>query len=317
MKKIKHLLFIGFLLIPFLGRAQNDLKNTWTVPATYSMGDKVDWYFEFNLPASATSFSDGENLYLWAWNPSEPDAGNWGNSSAFAGLTYVGNMVWKMEIDPKQYFNMTTPELNAQAEKNYWLLLKNQTGSKQTDAIGVPFAAEVLPLTFTKFMASTSKKDDVVTLRWETASEINSSHFNILHSADGLAWTTVGEIKCKNQAHNTYTFEHFQPITANNYYKLQQVDGDGSFTYSEIRTVNFSLVDPVVKVYPNPVKETLKVYLPHQLIGKNYAIYNITGAKVNQGLIDNTYQTVEFGAFTKGMYFLKIDGEIPIKIVKY
>jgi len=104
----------------------------WTYPAITALDEEVTWYFDL----SGTSFADGGDLYLWAWSPFEPDAGHWDNSSDFAKLVYVGNMVWKKTLTPTQYFKMTAADIKPTA--GFWLRLKDKAGTIQSDVINVP-----------------------------------------------------------------------------------------------------------------------------------------------------------------------------------
>ena len=59
----------------------------------------------FYYDLTDVGFQEGVDLYLWAWQPTEPDAGHGGNSSDFAKLEYVGNNIYKKTMVPTQYFN--------------------------------------------------------------------------------------------------------------------------------------------------------------------------------------------------------------------
>lgn len=91
----------------------------------------------------------------------------------------------------------------------------------------------------------------------------NSSHFDIEHSTNGTNYTSIGKIKAKENSPvvSSYSFVHGNPdLTGKNYYRLKQVDLDGKFTYSEIRSVRFNEGKAAVIVaLPNPVKDILQV----------------------------------------------------------
>lgn len=109
-----------------------DVSKVWTYPQVYQYSEQVTWYFDL----AGTTFEEEDELYLWAWSPSEPDAGNWENSSDFAKLTYAGNFIWKIELCPTTYFNVTAEDIAASA--GFWLRLKDKTGSKQSGVAQVP-----------------------------------------------------------------------------------------------------------------------------------------------------------------------------------
>lgn len=109
-----------------------DIYKIWTHPVVYNFDEQVSWYFDL----SGTTFAEAEDIYIWIWSPSEPDAGNWENSSDFAKLTYVENMVWRFDLTPTTYFGKTPEEIKESA--GFWLRLKDKTGTKQSGVANVP-----------------------------------------------------------------------------------------------------------------------------------------------------------------------------------
>ena len=99
-----------------------------------------------------------------------------------------------------------------------------------------------LPVKLLNFSAVlVNKKDGYLT--WETASEINNSHFEIDRSIDGSTWMKAGEV----QGNGTTADIHYYNFTDPDinllavpivYYRLKQVDYNGGFTYSAVREVN-------------------------------------------------------------------------------
>lgn len=107
--------------------------KVWTNPVVYRASDQVTWYFDM----TDTQFTPGENLYLWTWAPSEPDAENWENSSEFAKLTYEGDNVYSFTMIPADYYDMDAATINAN-DDIFWNRLKTKTGDKQSDSFQVP-----------------------------------------------------------------------------------------------------------------------------------------------------------------------------------
>jgi uncharacterized repeat protein (TIGR01451 family) len=88
-----------------------------------------------------------------------------------------------------------------------------------------------LPLTLLSFNAI-AKEDNNVMVYWNTANEVNTSHFVIEQSVDGRTFKPAVEIAAKGSGSNSY----FYSITKNNtvYLRLKMVDKNGAFTYSNI-----------------------------------------------------------------------------------
>ncbi|WP_163307179.1 hypothetical protein [Dysgonomonas sp. 521] len=115
-----------------------DPASTWTYPVIYALDEEVTWYFDM----TGTGFDDGQDLYLWAWSPSEPDAGNFDNSSDFAKLEYVGNMVWKKTLTPTKYFSMSVADIAGSA--GFWMRLKGKGNEKQSGVINAKWSVAEL-----------------------------------------------------------------------------------------------------------------------------------------------------------------------------
>lgn len=134
-------LLIITLIIPLKGLATDEVGDpakVWTYPVVYALDEEVTWFFDM----SGTTFSEGMDLYLWAWSPSEPDAGNFDNSSEFAKLEYVGNMVWKKTLIPTSYFGMSVASIENSA--GFWMRLKGKGNELQSGVIQAPWSVSEL-----------------------------------------------------------------------------------------------------------------------------------------------------------------------------
>ena len=136
MKKIIHIIVLALVMLPNLIQAQEEMGNvnaTWSYPVVYKYDEQVTWYFDL----STTTFAENQDVYIWIWSPSEPDAGNWENSSEFAKLTYVGNKVWSFTLTPTVYFSRTPEQIASSA--GFWFRLKNKTGTQQSGVAQIAY----------------------------------------------------------------------------------------------------------------------------------------------------------------------------------
>lgn len=136
MRKFIYTILFALLMAPNFIQAQEAAGAVGPIssfPVVYKYDEKVTWYFDM----SGSTFAENEDLYLWMWSPSEPDAGNWENSSDFAKLKYEGNKIWSFTLTPTVYFSKTPEEIAASA--GFWFRLKNKNGSKQSDVANVPY----------------------------------------------------------------------------------------------------------------------------------------------------------------------------------
>lgn len=131
------LLTFAAILIPRNSFATEDVgapAKVWTYPVVYALDQEVTWYFDM----TGTGFTEKQDLYLWAWSPSEPDAGNFDNSSDFAKLEYVSGMTWKKTLTPTKYFNKTVADI--EASSGFWMRLKGKGNEKQSDVVQAPWS---------------------------------------------------------------------------------------------------------------------------------------------------------------------------------
>lgn len=138
----KHtIVTLALLLTSVVAFAQQEVGNpkVYTVPAVFYPTDEVTFYFDM----ADAGLTEGTDLYWWVWQPLEPDAGNWENSSDFAKLEYLGDNMYKKTFVPVDYFFQnqdrfaTKDELLAfmegeWGEAGYWSRLKTKDGSVQS-----------------------------------------------------------------------------------------------------------------------------------------------------------------------------------------
>lgn len=97
-------------------------------------------------------------------------------------------------------------------------------------------------------------ESDRVRLNWATATEINSSYFNVERSIDLKEFTTIGKIQSAGDSRQRieYNFLDEAPLPGVNYYRLKQVDKDGTSELSKIIAVSPDTEASKFVAYPNP-----------------------------------------------------------------
>jgi uncharacterized repeat protein (TIGR01451 family) len=181
----------------------------------------------------------------------------------------------------------------------------------------------VLPLQLLSFTAQRNNATNL--LKWSTADEINTDHFEIQRSSNGKDFSAIGYIQSLNNGKitNNYQYTDNRPLKAVNFYRLKMVDKDGKYTYSLVRSINnASSFD--VTVYPNPVKNNLVLdFVSDKNTDMQMQILNAEGRIVFSGKITvaegESKQTINASAFNAGSYFIKLisaDGETALKFVK-
>ena len=174
----------------------------------------------------------------------------------------------------------------------------------------------ILPVELTSFTATASK--NAVNLRWSTATELNNTGFQVERSGNGTGWTTLTFVKGGGNSNSTKSYSYTDNSitkTGKYYYRLRQLDVDGSFKYSGTTEVNF--VAPAVftlnQNYPNPFNPTTMIsYSIPAGSNVKLSVYNAIGKVVSvleNGFKEAGLYNVSFNAsnLPSGLYFYKIE----------
>jgi hypothetical protein len=162
---------------------------------------------------------------------------------------YDQNDVFRYVVDSATFHNGYNSTIEIVAKAGQFVAIVNFNLEECDDMPINP-----LPVELVSFKGSAVSQG--VALDWETASEKNNAFFSIQHSTDGRNFESVGYVEGNGttaMAHK-YSFTHTQPAAGKNYYRLKQVDHDGTSAYSKIVVIE-SKGAPEMKlsVFPNPV----------------------------------------------------------------
>ncbi|WP_162910845.1 T9SS type A sorting domain-containing protein [Hymenobacter oligotrophus] len=114
----------------------------------------------------------------------------------------------------------------------------------------------VLPVTLVSFTAQAVGQD--VKLAWVTAQESKNSHFVVERSFDGKTYQAVGQVKGQGTKTTATTYAFVDAKAAAKaassvaYYRLRQVDTDGTEAFSGVQIVTLPFATATIAVYPNP-----------------------------------------------------------------
>jgi hypothetical protein len=173
-----------------------------------------------------------------------------------------------------------------------------------------------IPVELSSLTASTSINN--IQLEWTTSSELNNRGFEIQKSIDGNNFFSIGfkEGFGTTTEINHYSFNdqvNLNTIT-DIYYRLNQIDYDGSYEYSQVLKVTYDVPFEfsLEQNYPNPFNPSTRIsYSVPKNAQVNLKIYDIMGAEVrelvNQKQPAGLYEVQFDGSnFSSGMYFYKL-----------
>lgn len=148
-----------------------------------------------------------------------------------------------------------------------------------------------------------------VELTWETASEIENMGFEVQRSQDTYKWETLDFVKgnlTTLEAQN-YSWTDTKPLNQSiSYYRLKQVDTDGTYAYSDIVVAKNKPTDGKVDIFPNPGFDVVNVTLPEATTDAIVEIYSMSNQllqTVNQST-NNGVLNVNISQLASGSYYL-------------
>ena len=176
--------------------------------------------------------------------------------------------------------------------------VSNSGGTATTNCGIVP-----LPVGLVDFKANLV--NDLVSLNWTTSSEQNNDYFVVQHSSDIQIWNTIDVVDGAGTTNTQqfYTSRHNKPMNGINYYRLMQVDTDGSYYYSPIRAVD-TKSDTDFELFPNPASS--EVYLKGIEFDDISELFllDVSGQRTSldfsviNGMIQTEVNIIEKGAYT-------------------
>jgi hypothetical protein len=163
-------------------------------------------------------------------------------------------------------------------------------------------------------------------LFWSTASEINNDYFILESSSDGENFNDVTVIQgaVNSTQTNFYNFKDFNfksPIT---YYRLKQVDYDGTSSYSNTIIINrtVSSSSMTITVFPNPTTGHLNVNtLSRFSANAEIKVMNMIGELIyfdkkylEEGLNNSVF---DFSSLARGIYSIEVKTDMERKVIQF
>ncbi len=197
-------------------------------------------------------------------------------------------------------FEICEPSFNPSSKPNF-----NVNGDDYEPAINGD-ANIVLPVELLAFDAF--RQNDDVALEWSTASEINSSHFDVERSADGRNFQYLTKVQAAVFSSKILEYGCLDknPLRGTNYYRLKQVDMDGSYEYSQIVTVDFGAKEDIL-LYPNPFSNILQIDIHSEQGELTAQLFDVAGRRVWQGMLQDGRQEVGLSGLQAGVFWLEVD----------
>lgn len=242
----------------------------------------LDYYFKLRVQCRVTNLN-GFTTYLNT-AMGTGTIGNTGNNSLI-NIADSSNNGAAATVDPNNNGNAGEPGEN----------------------IPTPFIFGILPVRFLNVAAFQNNSTTAI-VKWVVATPtINAEKFDVEFSTDGRNWISITQVKITQATQGTYQFLH-QPIPPGIlYYRIRQVDHDGSFNYSRIVLLHNNQQTKDYAIFPNPAGNFIAVSTPYFTYGKTFIeMYDAMGRKIISKVINASTEEINTAQLPNGTYLLKL-----------
>lgn len=192
-----------------------------------------------------------------------------------------------------------------------WIIsVSERTSSASTANLLAP-----LPVQLAEFTAQAVPGSRSARLAWTTASEVNNAYFDVERSFDGTTFAKLSSVAgqgSKSSATN-YAFVDQNGGARLTYYRLRQVDANGTATYSPVRTVSFGEVSATgqASLYPNPAQASTTLDLSALPTAATYQVQvlDATGRQVQRlAVAGGQAPSLDLNAMAPGLLTVLVTG---------
>jgi hypothetical protein len=191
--------------------------------------------------------------------------------------------------------------------------------------IGNPGSGAPLPIELLSFVGQFNGQ--YVELSWLTANELQNKGFEIERSIDGVNFEKIGFVagKGNSQERQIYAFpdHHYNTNHYIHYYRLKQIDFNGSFQYSLIVQVKINKVRPNFTVQPNPFDKEIVLQFNKEIESDVFLkLIDVTGREIYRNNLNGQNKTkfdISVPSLPAGIYFLYVQVEgiaYTVKVIK-
>lgn len=173
----------------------------------------------------------------------------------------------------------------------------------------------ILPVRFSSFTAML--KNQQTDLNWQTSSELNNQYFQVERSGDGFNWEVIYTVEgagVRSDVVRNYKTIDKQPLQGINYYRVKQVNTNGTFSYSDIRTVN-NATSNGLSIFPNPGSGIFTVSGLGKGASHQIRIMDVAGKLIRSANTSSDLYRFDMADQAPGIYFIQVDGKAHLRFV--
>jgi hypothetical protein len=171
-----------------------------------------------------------------------------------------------------------------------------------------------LPIKLVSFTADLLSGMPEVQLNWSTSYELDNQYFLVQRSADGQQFSTIDTTAATDsEIGSAYSYIDAHPLSGANFYRLEQVDRDGTGTYSPILLVTVGKASADLQLSPNPADATVYLEMGGDVSGSlQVKLLDVQGRSLRNWVIQKTAgnwnQALDVSGLPAGSYFIQVLG---------
>jgi hypothetical protein len=308
----------------------NALLSTTSIVASFSPNITGAAPNPTTCKIGASGISTLLNHGIWTIDPNtQPTGGNYDITVKAQGFTngllnVMGYCIIKRNNESSPWQSLGTHSNLTQSLTSGILTVKRSALSSFSD-FGVGYGSGYnLPISLSAFEV-TPFESNKVKITWITASELNNAYFSLERSVNGTDFEMINE---QEGAGTSTVPTHYQyidkfPVSGINYYRLKQVDFDGTFTYGPVKQITLSQTinnNPLanLNIFPNPTNGS--VYITNIQLTQSpiiIKVYDISGQFIKQlSFSDGNNIQFNLNDQTPGVYVLNIIDQYNNSLIK-
>ncbi len=252
-------------------------------------------------------------------------------SALYYSYSTDGGLSWSANERMSDFFDPHLGWPNQQKMGDYFHMVSDNGGAHlawaatfngEEDVYYSYITPDVVPVELTSF--TTAAGNNVVILNWTTATETNNKGFEIERSTDRKDWSVIGFVGGSGTSSEPQVYSYtdkLSGVTAPRlYYRLKQVDFDGTYEYSDISTAEIAPSSfELAQNYPNPFNpSTVITYSLPENDFVTLKVYDVLGNEVAS--LVNEQKTagkhsLEFNAsdLGSGVYFYTLKAGVHVQ----
>ncbi len=146
-------------------------------------------------------------------------------------------------------------------------------------------------------------------VKWTTATEKNTDYFIVEKSDNGIDFNEMGQTKAAGNSTSVKKYKLYDNNLSEGitYYRLKSIDLDDAYTHSKIVSVEYTLTDQTVRLFPNPTNSKLYVNALSVSQLKDIKITDVSGLQLKSEIVqyNNTTYEISMEHLSEGIYFIE------------